>query len=155
MDWPVIHRLPSSARKPTICAISSRVPARLPNGVIAFCFSINSGDRMSASSVATSPGLTQLTEWPAGPSSAAQARDIAVTAPLVAQYVEKFGKPRLAAREAMLIIRPGDRRWGITALVIRKTPRTLRSWRWAKSSAVVSVILLNRAVPALLTRMSM
>ena len=52
------------------------------------------------------------------------------------------------------MIRPGDLRCGITALVMRIVARTLRSYIWEKSSGVASLALRTNSQPALFTRIS-
>ena len=67
-------------------AMSSASPQRL-RGISAAMSSISPGTLARFSSqmaVAMSPGLIALTRIPFGPQSAARARDIASTAPLVA-----------------------------------------------------------------------
>ena len=65
-------------------AASSGVPLR-PRGVSAASSAMVSGPRPATMSVSMTPGATQLTRMPEGPSSLARACVSAMTAPLVAE----------------------------------------------------------------------
>src|SRR5918994_3945835 len=106
--------------------------------------------------VSAVPGLTQLTRIPSGRWSAAMARVSESTAPLVALYRARSGRPAVAAIEQVLTIaaRPERRRWGKAARVVRTRRRRLTPRTRRHSSMGVSSTVPWAPMPALLTRTS-
>ena len=101
-------------------------------------------------------GCTQLTRMPSRTWSAAIARVSASTAPLLAEYRARCGRPAVAAIEQVLTIAACSdaRRCGRAARVTRTMPTTLTSSTRCHCSSGLSSTVPAAPIPALLTRMS-
>src|SRR5690606_3649697 len=80
--WPVTIRAWGPARYATACAMSLGRIGVVMHWPRATCWRYSAGTVCSVTSVVTSPGLTELTAIPYGPSSLAIARVMPTTAPL-------------------------------------------------------------------------
>src|SRR6185437_15580456 len=143
-------------------ATSSAVTSR-PIGCLA-CRAARSAAGSSAASrslpthgVSAVPGLTQLTRIPSWMWSAAIASVSERTAPFVAEYSARCGRPAVAATLQKLTIAAcaDARRYGSAARVTRTIPTTLTSYTRCHSSSGLSATVPAAPTPALFTRMSM
>src|SRR5918992_5123833 len=119
------------------------------------------GSGAAASSLPTQgvlavPGVTQLTRMPSATWSAAIASVSDSTAPLVAEYSARPGRPAVAAIEQVLTIAAcrDRRRYGKAARATRTMPNTLTSNTRRHSSSSLSSTVPCAPTPALLTSTS-
>ena len=104
------------------------------------------------SSLGTSPGRTQFTRIPIGPSSTARARVRESIAPLVAEYTALPARVRSASVEPMLTTAPRESpSRGMAARVTHSVPIRLISTMSRISVSGVSARGANSTVPALFT----
>src|SRR3984885_5450520 len=103
------------------------------------------------------PGFTQLTRMPSCRWSGAIASVSESTAPFVAEYSARCGRPAVAAIEQVLTIAAcaDARRYGRAPRVTRTIPTTFTSYTRCHSSSVLSATVPAAPMPALFTRMSM
>ncbi len=110
----------------------------------------------STQGVFTVPGFTAFTRMPSARRAAAMARVRARTAPLVAEYRARSGRPAVAAMEATFTMAAHEeaRRLGRTDRVTRTCPTTLMFRTRCHSESGLSSTPPWAPTPALLTRMS-
>src|SRR5438105_5534155 len=101
--------------------------------------------------------MRALTRMPYGAQSTCIDLDIERTAPFDAAYDTRRASPMSAMQDDMLMIDPERRVFmcGTTALLIKKTPRTLTLITRSHRSRVVSSTDPTPAIPALLKSTSM
>lgn len=129
---------------------------RAPSAARSAAGSAAASSRRPTHGVSTVPGLTQFTRMPSRTWSAAMARVSERTAPLLAEYSARCGRPAVAAIEQVLITEADaeSRRYGRAARVVRTIPRTLTSRTRCHCSSGLSSTVPVAPMPALLTRMS-
>ena len=142
-------------------ATSSAVTSR-PIGWRAFSAARSASGSSAASTrratqgVSAVPGFTQFTRMPSPMWSAAMARVRDCTAPLVAEYSARCGRPAVAAIEQVLTTAAFDdaRRYGRAARVTRTRPTTFTSNTRCHCSSGLSSTVPDAPMPALLTKTS-